>query len=936
MGRLYSSYKNFREKRYAYLVSYTLFFCFTAVLMFWYYPAFHKSFIWQQDGLKQHYNVLLYYSKYLKKLLGTLILEHRAALPMWDFSIGYGSDIITTFHYYAVGDPLTLLSIFVPARFMEFFYAFLFFLRAYIGGLGFSLLSLERGNKKFFTLIAALIYCFSAFSLILGLMHGIFMVPVCYFPWIIYGIDRIFKKRSPVIFILSLAAAAAANFYFLYMEVLLAFFYILHKFISEEADRNAFKSGIKTVASDLLKKAAEFMVYGINAFLLSAVILLPVLNLMLSSERFAADKYVPFLYSFKHYPQMIAYFMTSRRASNWTLMGFTVTGAFAVLLMLSDSCAEKEWKRLRLRFLGLTLFAMIPFFGFMLNGFAYVVNRWTFAYALCAAMVTATALSRFESFDRDRKGRLIFLLLLFSAAGTVFFFVRNEESLLSLVILLITVMVLLNEHIPGRFIRPVILTVSVLSLYLNGWYAYSTAENDFLDEYLDFHEADKKLEDESFTSILKDTGDDSFFRTEIAGIEHTQNSSIQTGLKGTQFYFSLTSPYISDFINSLYLNWPKDYDYEGVESRTGLEALAGVRYFIAGKDSEWRVPAGYEFLTEKETAYGSASVFENKSALPLGFAVDSYIKRSDFDNAKVTGRQSALLTAAVIEEKDADAVAAAGISRTDFTDDSRDVFIKSEKNGDMDLNGNSFTVRRNASVTVTFEGSDDAESCLFFTNLRFSGYKEREKYDEGAWKGLTPYEQAKVRDKGATDGRPGSSSMMITHDDHSQIIEFYNNRQDYYCGRHDFLINLGNTGKGIQTAVITFREPGEYTFDSLEVRSQPVSTELEKVEKLGISPMTGVEIKDNTITGSVDLSGNRLLMLSVPFSPGWRAFVDGTETEVYRADLMYMAVPVTAGQHSIVLRYETPLLRAGGIMGLIGIIMLFMIECVSIKNKDRA
>ena len=34
--------------------------------------------------------------------------EHQPSLPMWDLHIGYGSDILTTLHYYVIGDPLTL------------------------------------------------------------------------------------------------------------------------------------------------------------------------------------------------------------------------------------------------------------------------------------------------------------------------------------------------------------------------------------------------------------------------------------------------------------------------------------------------------------------------------------------------------------------------------------------------------------------------------------------------------------------------------------------------------------------------------------------------------------------------------------------------------------------------------------------------------------
>ncbi|MCR4589592.1 MAG: YfhO family protein [Lachnospiraceae bacterium] len=925
MSRIYSLYNNFKAKKYSYFVAYTVFFCFAAVLMFWYFPAFHKSFIWEQDGIKQHYNGLLYYAKYLKNILHTLISEHRFVLPMWDFSIGYGSDIITTLHYYAIGDPLTLLSVIVPVSLMEFFYAFLFFLRAYIGGLGFSFISLERGNSRFYTLIGSVIYCFSAFSLVLGLMHGIFMVPVCYFPWIIYGVDRIFKKKSPLIFIISVAAAAAANFYFLYMEVLLAVFYIIHLFICEEQDRYGERQSIKTYAADLFKRFCEFLLYGINSFLLSAFILLPVLNVLLSSKRLAAEKTVNLLYSFKHYPMLIADFMITRRATNWTLLGYTVIGAFSVLILLTDDFGDKELKRLRLRFAVLTLFAMIPFCGFMLNGFAYVVNRWIFAYALCTAMVTAAVLSRLEKFDAGKKSRLLRIVIVLICFGTAFFFVRSEESLLSMVLLLVTMMILMREDTPRGLFKPVILGVALISLFFNGWYEYSTAENDSLDEYYDFRKSNMDLLDDSITGIIADAGDDSFFRTEIAGVERILNSSIQNGLKGTQYYFSLTSSYISDYINGMYLNCKNEFDYEGAGSGTGPETLANVKYYIAGKDSTWKVPHGFRPISEAETASGEAEIFVNENALPLGFAVDEYIPRSEFDAAEITGRRNALITGAVIEDKDIGSIKDAGIPETGFTDESADVITGIEGSGDMDITSNSFTVRRNASVTVHFTGSPDSETCFYFKNLWFNGYKEREMYTDSAWGTLTPYEQAIVRDKSTTDARPSATGMMIVHNDHEQIIELYSPSNDLYCGRHDFLIDLGEAEGGDQSLTITFKQPGVYSFDAIGIRSQAVPVITDKISKLGEDPMTDIEVIQDEIRGRIAVDKNKLLMLSVPYSIGWKAFVDGNEADIYRADLMYMALPVAAGEHEIILKYETPYFRTGVIMGILGIIMLFMV-----------
>ena len=48
--------------------------------------------------------------------------------------------------------------------------------------------------------------------------------------------------------------------------------------------------------------------------------------------------------------------------------------------------------------------------------------------------------------------------------------------------------------------------------------------------------------------------------------------------------------------------------------------------------------------------------------------------------------------------------------------------------------------------------------------------------------------------------------------------------------------------------------------------------------------------------------------------------VDGRETEVYQADTAYMAIEAGPGSHEIVLVYETPYLKAGGMLSLIGFV----------------
>lgn len=75
--------------------------------------------------------------------------------------------------------------------------------------------------------------------------------------------------------------------------------------------------------------------------------------------------------------------------------------------------------------------------------------------------------------------------------------------------------------------------------------------------------------------------------------------------------------------------------------------------------------------------------------------------------------------------------------------------------------------------------------------------------------------------------------------------------------------------------------------------------------------MEHLETGMDAVTGEITLDAPKLLHLAIPYSKGWRAYVDGRETKLYRANVMYMALDVDAGRHSVRLAYHTPWLKEG-------------------------
>jgi hypothetical protein len=93
------------------------------------------------------------------------------------------------------------------------------------------------------------------------------------------------------------------------------------------------------------------------------------------------------------------------------------------------------------------------------------------------------------------------------------------------------------------------------------------------------------------------------------------------------------------------------------------------------------------------------------------------------------------------------------------------------------------------------------------------------------------------------------------------------------------------------------------------------------------------EYKNEKISIRATINKKSLLFLSDNYYPGWKAYVDGKETEMFRADYTFRAVVIPKGKHTIVFVYR-PLSIIMGIMGsIVGFFILVGIVIAMQYNK---
>ena len=178
-------------KKKKFLLIYTLIFAVLSAAFVLTINLNGKTQICNFDGDGQHIKALIYYSEWIRSILKNIFVDHKFEFPCWSFSIGYGADIPTSLHYYAVGDPFAIFCVFFPAQHMRIFYEFSIYLRLFCAGLAFSWFCFNKKDARMTdtaVLAGAFTYIFCAFAMVNSVKHIFFLTPMVILPLILIGV----------------------------------------------------------------------------------------------------------------------------------------------------------------------------------------------------------------------------------------------------------------------------------------------------------------------------------------------------------------------------------------------------------------------------------------------------------------------------------------------------------------------------------------------------------------------------------------------------------------------------------------------------------------------------------------------------------------------------------------------------------------------------
>lgn len=843
-----------RKGNVQYFCMYTAGFLAAALLLLLIFAKEHASFTKMVDGVAQHYAVLMWIRNTLRQFL-----HGNFALPMVDFSVGQGFDVIGTLNYYGVGDPVNLLTVFFADNHLDQMYMFLILFRMYLSGLAFSYYCSTAGiQRKASVLCGSWLYVFCSFALMGGMKHPLFLNGMLYLPLLLAGTEKVLQKKSIRFLSVSVALAFMSNYYFMYMNTILCGIYLCVRLFGHYREY-----GIRKILLLILKMAAAW-IWGIC---LGAVIILPSVYAFLHNARVdTAVEEAQNFYSIAHYRKMIlGFFQTLPMTNGWTVHGTAIGGLAGVLMLFTSKKRSRENCQLKIGFVVLLVLLCIPFGGKMMNGFAYVTNRWSYGMAFLCALMAAQAVA-----DLKEQNTKIFLILGVAAGILAAALSASNGKAMRYAIAALTVTVLAfalgailerkqRKRLAGCLVSFVVFAgvcCNLITFFTPVGYSYAARfTKRGVSESVLLNRAVKNVQNAKLA-------EEGFYRVELPS--SLFNRSLASSLNTTEFYYSVIPKSMKDLYVSLGMaEYERPNVFHGLENRQILKNMLCVRY-----------------QSDKK------KVTCNEDALPVGYTYDKIMSKENYDRLTPLECQAALLEYAVLD------------------DDAEKILEKQGK---------------------TFErGKSPSDGAVIGGNLKITG-EDRASWKDGTLKGK---KQGRMKLKFQTEETSETylvlkdlSSRLKVRKKHMLSVQSKKARQEIpMCAvsnekkmkRDVIAVNLGIRQAG--TCSLHFHKSHTYKLKEMEIYGISESFIKEQTKKRRKESMTDVKQSTNCIKGRISVSEDKILQLAVPYSRGWHIFVDGKKAKSFASSVAYTGIFLEKGEHTVEMHYISPWIIPGTVL----------------------
>lgn len=610
----------------------------------------------------------------------------------------------------------------------------------------------------------------------------------------------------------------------------------------------------------------RIFVFSLLGLLMSFVIIFPMLWIILSGSRLQSEIISGVFYSLDEYKGLLAGFVYG----NHNYFGdYTIVALLAVIYLFFN---RKGNRQLKVMFVVGLIMTLIPFFGKLYNAMIYPTGRWLYAMTL---LICYIVVDQFDALIKDKQN-LIVILAAAAYSGLSIYLEGDFWQVKAMYLFLMVIYAAALRIVKNRKLCSVM--CFLFALFCIGFeilYSFSAIGWQMSERGTPISRIEEMDRDEHY---LFDDLNEPFFRYSGDGID--TNQGIQGTSSSTQYYWSLANSNVIEYRKAMGLSDHNNHHYDHYDGRLGLNSLAGVRYFVLSKE---QVPTGFTHLMSED----GYEVYKSEHCLPLVYAYDSFLGREEFDQLSVEEKNEAVLSAAVIEKQS-------------------DLVRKEVFNGDsVELN-----------VSMSFEGMN-ADQGIIKVNDGNAVMKLDADHDQ-------PGEYYFVIEGLYSDV---NSNIVVKFGDVRKTLYFKGPYHSAYGDKHDFIINLGYLKEFKDPIEVSFPNKGEFTYKTIKVVYVDTAKQIEKIKKLNNVRISSLSVTTNRVTSDLSIDKDQILCFSIPYSKGWKAYVDGKKTDLFSCNIAYSGLELEKGTHHIELVYSTPLLKSGALISVFSWIVFIFVAC---------
>jgi uncharacterized membrane protein YfhO len=660
----------------------------------------------------------------------------------------------------------------------------------------------------------------------------------------------------------------------------------------------------------LLRGVIQYLI----GIMLAAFALIPTIIAFLNNARGSSSTYQDgILYKSIYYKKLVyAFFCTPLDVDgNFTYLAYAPICMIAVIFLFFYRENFKKHYALKVIYFIAGLMLLTPVAGYIMNGMSYPSNRWIFGFSFLNAFMVASVLEDLIKLSVKKIIPMVIFLVLLSLPYFIMDTVNARLPVIGVAYLvaMVVIFMIIVQLKSDKIKFSIILLTTMIAVITFGYYYNAPGGTNYSEDFRENGKALAIIENCPQVSIPMQE-DDTFYRVGSYRCK-VENQALILGYYGIGSYYSLVDANILKYMLDMEINSLRQpHRFYGFDERTYLDALSGVKYyaFEQGSAEENMVPYGYQEVSQNKDSNSEITnvTYENQFALPIGFTYDKRVSEDYYNTLNSIQKQQVMLQAIVVEE--------ATNQTKESLSNAEDSIKFSEQTLDYTLdqtNGITWD-KEKQTIKVTDQNS----------NIRIN---------IKAIKGCETYIRLVGLDIESSEA-PHFNAYASTEKSMNRIY-LTSSKYRWDLKRENYLINLGHNHEGDTSCSISFKYPGEYKLQNIEVYSLPMSDYESQVTKLKNEVLTDIQMSNNKITGKVNVSTDKALFFSVLYNAGWKLKVDGKETPLYKANTMYMAADISKGAHSIELTYATPGMHLGVLISLVTCCMLII---VFLFNKKHA